>query len=126
MDTSATLCLPTTCVLAIVISTLFSGRSWVDSCGCSCLSTRRFLSLEVPLVVFGGPHFLEPINELHKWSVVLVVEVVAPRSDLDKLLDHFLPRHVSQDNMLRVLRQYSQTVWNTALVSCFLLAKRLF
>ena len=69
---------------------------------------------------------LEPVDHVLEWVVILVMEEVASRFDLDELLDHLFLWDVTKDHILRVLVQNGEPVWNPGVIlGLFLLDSQL-
>lgn len=118
-----TLCLP---LVTSLISAHVLSRSLLNDWHGLDRSSWRSLPLQVPLVVLGLPLIFEPIDQVNERSQILLVEVEASRSDLDELFDHLLSWNISEHEMLLVLGQNGEPIWNTAFVGVLLIFQLLF
>jgi hypothetical protein len=73
---------------------------------------RRTRLPEIPLVLATPKLLLEPIDHVLEGIVVLVVEEVASWFHLDELLYELLLGNVGQDNVLWILVEDCELVWD--------------
>ena len=52
--------------------------------------------------------------------MILMMEEIATRLDFDELFNHLFLRNVAHNDILRVLLNHSESVWNSRVILCFL------